>query len=89
MRPTPATPGPPHSDGMEAELRVPGVSLPGYREVRLGLPAARRLTRFWREQRPDAVYLATQGPLGWSAQGVARRLAIPTVAGWHTNFDHY
>jgi glycosyltransferase involved in cell wall biosynthesis len=88
VRPRPAAPAP-RGDGMEAELRVAGVSLPGYRAVRLGLPAARRLARFWREQRPDAVYLATQGPLGWSAQGVARRLAIPTVAGWHTNFDHY
>ncbi|WP_416140716.1 glycosyltransferase family 4 protein [Halomonas sp. HK25] len=89
VRPTPATPAPPRSDGMEAELQVRGVSLPGYREVRLGLPAPRRLTQFWLEQRPDVVYLATQGPLGWSAQGVAGRLAIPCVAGWHTNFDHY
>lgn len=88
VRPRPASPAP-RSEGMEAELRVRGVSLPGYREVRLGLPAARCLTQFWREQRPDVVYLATQGPLGWSAQGVARRLAIPSVAGWHTNFDHY
>lgn len=89
VRPTPAIPAPSRSHGMEAELRVLGVSLPGYREVRLGLPASGRLRRFWQEQRPDVVYLATQGPLGWSAQGVARRLGIPSVAGWHTNFDHY
>ncbi|MGJ7456852.1 glycosyltransferase family 4 protein [Halomonas sp. MA07-2] len=89
VRPKPVIPAPPRSDGMEAEMRVRGVSLPGYREVRLGLPAARRLNQFWREQRPDVIYLATQGPLGWSAQGVARRLGIPCVAGWHTNFDHY
>jgi glycosyltransferase involved in cell wall biosynthesis len=89
IRPRPLTPAPPRSAGMEAELRVRGVSVPGYREVRLGLPASRAILRLWREQRPDVVYLATQGPLGWSAQRVARRLAIPTVAGWHTNFDHY
>ncbi|MBE0488639.1 MAG: hypothetical protein IBX53_06130 [Halomonas sp.] len=35
------------------------------------------------------MYVATQGPLGWSARRAARRLSIPVVAGWHTNFDHY
>ncbi|WP_163558287.1 glycosyltransferase family 1 protein [Halomonas sp. NO4] len=75
--------------GMQAELQVRGLGLPGYREVRIGLPAPRRLLRLWREQRPDVVYLATQGPLGWSARRIARRLGIPVVAGWHTNFDHY
>lgn len=75
--------------GMQTELQVPGVSLPGYREVRFGLPVTRRLQRLWREQRPDVIYLATQGPLGWSARRAARHLSIPVVAGWHTNFDHY
>ncbi|WNK20263.1 glycosyltransferase family 1 protein [Halomonas piscis] len=75
--------------GIRAELLVRGLALPGYREVRLGLPAPRRLKRLWQDQRPDVVYLATQGPLGWSARSVARRLGIPVVAGWHTNFDHY
>lgn len=75
--------------GIRAELLVRGLALPGYREVRLGLPAPRRLQQLWQDQRPDVVYLATQGPLGWSARGVARRLGIPVVAGWHTNFDHY
>ncbi|WP_163577663.1 glycosyltransferase family 4 protein [Halomonas faecis] len=75
--------------GMQAELHVRGVSLPGYREVRIGLPAPRRLQSLWQRQRPDAVYLATQGPLGWSARRIARRHDIPVVAGWHTNFDHY
>lgn len=89
VRPAPAVPSLPRTAGMEAEIRLRGVSLPGYPAVRLGLPAARCLQRFWREQRPDVIYLATQGPLGWSAQSVATRLAIPSVAGWHTNFDHY
>ncbi|MGM0703282.1 MAG: glycosyltransferase family 4 protein [Pseudomonadota bacterium] len=77
------------ASGMQTELQVRGVPLPGYREVRIGLPAPRRLQRLWRKQRPDVVYLATQGPLGWSARRIARRLGIPVVAGWHTNFDHY
>jgi glycosyltransferase involved in cell wall biosynthesis len=35
------------------------------------------------------VYVATEGPLGWSALGAARRLGIPVAAGFHTRFDDY
>ncbi|MCE8003066.1 glycosyltransferase family 4 protein [Billgrantia ethanolica] len=75
--------------GMQAELQVRGMAIPGYRAVRIGLPAGRRMRCLWQAQRPDVVYLATQGPLGWSARRAAKRLGIPLVAGWHTNFDHY
>jgi glycosyltransferase involved in cell wall biosynthesis len=45
--------------------------------------------RLWRQERPDAIYIATEGPLGWSALNAARRLQIPVVSGFHTNFDQY
>jgi glycosyltransferase involved in cell wall biosynthesis len=35
------------------------------------------------------VYVATEGPLGWSAIRAARELGIPTVSGFHTNFHQY
>ncbi|PXX95520.1 glycosyltransferase family 4 protein [Halomonas sp. LBP4] len=89
IRPRPVAADAPRAEGMEAELRVRAVPLPGYREVRFGLPATRAIVRLWHQQRPDVVYLATQGPLGWSAQRAARLLSIPVVGGWHTNFDHY
>lgn len=68
---------------------VPGVPLPRYRGLRFGLPVPRRLHRLWRSQRPDAVYLATEGPLGHSALNAAMALDIPTCSGLHTRFDHY
>jgi glycosyltransferase involved in cell wall biosynthesis len=90
IRPHPAdADAPPRTPGMQAELRVPGMAIPGYRAVRIGMPATRRIQRMWHRQRPDVVYLATQGPLGWSARRAARRMGIPLVAGWHTNFDHF
>ncbi|MFW3615029.1 glycosyltransferase family 4 protein [Billgrantia antri] len=90
IRPHPADANAPRrTPGMQAELRVAGMAIPGFRAVRIGMPAARRIRRMWHKQRPDVVYLATQGPLGWSARRVARRMGIPLVAGWHTNFDHY
>lgn len=72
-----------------AWLPVAGLPLPGYSTLRMGLPARRRLHRFWRAARPDIVYVATQGPLGWGAAREARRLGIPVVSGFHTNFHVY
>src|SRR3546814_4708215 len=43
----------------------------------------------WRRARPDAIYIATEGPLGWSALRAARRLGIATATGFHTRFDRY
>src|SRR5262249_3228446 len=47
------------------------------------------LMRLFTAQRPDAVYVATEGPLGWSAVRSARRLGIPVATGFHTRFDAY
>ncbi|HET8791208.1 MAG TPA: glycosyltransferase family 1 protein, partial [Modicisalibacter sp.] len=63
--------------------------LPRYRDVQLGVPSPRAIGKLWHGSRPDVVYIATEGPLGWSALNVARRLGIPVVSGFHTNFDHY
>jgi len=50
-----------------ALMLVSGLALPGYAAVRAGLPAGAALRRRWRPRPPDAVYVATEGPLGWSA----------------------
>ncbi len=71
------------------EVLVRGAPLPRYPGLRLGLPATRRLETAWRAARPDAVYVATEGPLGWSALRAARRLGIPAATGFHTRFDEY
>ena len=75
--------------GSEHELALPGLPLPGYPGLKFGLPAGRRLVRQWRQQRPDIVHVVTEGPLGWSAVSVARKMGIPVTSGFHTNFDRY
>lgn len=75
--------------GSEHELALPGLPLPGYAGLRFGLPAGGRLHREWKGRRPDLVHVVTEGPLGWSAVNVARRLGIPVTSGFHTNFDRY
>jgi len=64
-------------------------ALPRYPGLRFGLPAGRTLRRCWTDSPPDAIYVATEGPLGWSALRTARRLGIPVAAGFHTRFDEY
>jgi glycosyltransferase involved in cell wall biosynthesis len=70
-------------------LDVRGGALPRYPGLRFGFPAGRTLRRHWLRQRPDAVYVATEGPLGWSAIRTAARLGIPVSSGFHTRFDSY
>ena len=41
------------------------------------------------EQRPDVVYVATEGFLGLSAVRVAKGMGIPVFSGFHTNFHSY
>lgn len=71
------------------EVLVRGAAMPRYPGLRFGLPAPRVLARQWQLQRPDAIYIATEGPLGWSALRTARRLGIPVASGLHTRFDEY
>jgi glycosyltransferase involved in cell wall biosynthesis len=71
------------------ERLVASLPLPRYPGLRFGLPATRRLISQWNRQRPDAIYVATEGPLGWSAMRAARALRIPAATGFHTRFDYY
>ena len=66
-----------------------GWPLPGYPGLQWGMTSIHRLTRRWQQQRPDVVYIATEGPLGLCALRVARRLGIAVVSGFHTNFQQY
>lgn len=75
--------------GAVQQLLVKGLPIPGYAQLQFGLPAYGRILNHWREQRPDSIYLATEGPLGWSALRVAHRLRIPVISGFHTNFQQY
>ncbi len=71
------------------QVRLPGVPIPGYPQLRLGLPAGRRLRQLWSINRPDLVHVATEGPLGASAITTARAFGIPVTSSFHTNFDQY
>lgn len=89
VRPRQSTADAPAATDTLEEALTRGVPIPSYPGLRLGLPAKRQLARLWREQRPDVVHVATEGPLGWSAIAAARMLKLPVSSDFHTNFDHY
>jgi len=71
------------------QVRLPGAPIPGYPQLRVGLPASGRLRKLWSLSRPDVVHVATEGPLGSSAISTARSMGIPVTSSFHTNFDKY
>ncbi len=65
------------------------VPLPFYPEIRLALFARRRVRRVLREEKPDAVHLMTEGPLGWAARSVCRAQGVPFTTWYHTHLQLY
>lgn len=72
-----------------SELLVRGAGMPRYPGLRFGLPSGAALRRAWTSAPPDVAYIATEGPLGWSALRAARALGIPAASGFHTRFDDF
>ncbi|SDL39378.1 glycosyltransferase family 4 protein [Pseudomonas indica] len=70
-------------------LLTRGWPLVGYPGLQWGQSSMHKLLRRWKRRRPDVLYIATEGPLGLSALRAARRLDIPVVSGFHTNFQQY
>ncbi|QQD20649.1 glycosyltransferase [Oceanospirillaceae bacterium ASx5O] len=73
----------------DAIQRLPGLPIPGYASLRFGLPLGRRIRKALQQFRPQAVYVATEGPLGLAALQAARRCQLPVISGFHTNFHQY
>jgi len=76
-------------DQPTSSTSIAAIPLPGYKEVRIGLPGPFKLRKRWSKKRPDVIYVATESPLGISAVNVAAGLGIPVTTGFHTNFHEY
>ncbi len=79
----------PGSEPHYTQVPMPGMNIPGYPLLRLGWPARGKLTRHWRDDRPDLVHVVTEGPLGATGVSAARELGIPVTSSFHTNFHAY
>jgi glycosyltransferase involved in cell wall biosynthesis len=79
--------------GHQAEVLSPlsfrTIACPGYPEIRLSLLPYRRLARMIDAARPDAVHIATEGPLGSAARRYCLRRKLPFTTAYHTRFPQY
>lgn len=66
-----------------------GSKLPFYKEVSFGIFNSKQLRIQWRKDPPDIIQIVTEGPLGYSAMKTAKRLNIPVISDYHTNFQLY
>ena len=65
------------------------IPCPTYPEIRLALVAGRRVARRLEAFAPDAVHIATEGPLGWAARRWCATRGLPFTTSFHTRFPDY
>lgn len=64
-------------------------AMPGYANLELAIPPLRRMLREARQARPDAVHVSTPGPVGFAGRLAAKRLGVPLLGVYHTDFPAY
>ncbi len=64
------------------------VPCPRYSDIRLAVWPA-KVSRLLDEQRPDAIHIATEGPLGITARRYCGRRRLPFTTAFHTKFPEY
>ncbi|MGH6970344.1 MAG: glycosyltransferase family 4 protein, partial [Caulobacteraceae bacterium] len=80
--------------GCEVEVVSPAdgyrtVPLVTYSEIRLALGARDDIEARFVRFAPDAVHLATEGPLGWEARAVCLKHGFPFSTCYHTQWPEY
>ena len=79
--------------GVEVDFLTPKsfrtFALPSYRDLRLALPYRAKIARLIDEARPDAIHIATEGPIGLLVRRYCRRQGLPFTTSFHTRFPEY
>src|SRR5579862_6634618 len=78
-----------HEVCMLTPLDFRTVPCPTYTEIKVALfpdrPLARKIAAF----QPQALHIATEGPLGWSARQYCLRHGLRFTTSYHTQFPQY
>jgi len=79
--------------GAQLEFLAPSefwtLPLPSYPEIRLALPGPGEVERRIERLLPDAIHIATEGPLGHAVRRVCIRRGLPFTTSLHTRFPDY
>ncbi|WOH79838.1 glycosyltransferase family 1 protein [Bradyrhizobium sp. BEA-2-5] len=79
--------------GAEIEFLTPdgfrSVGVPTYPGLRVALPNRREIARRIEEAAPEAIHIATEGPIGWAARAYCRRNRLAFTTSYTTRFPEY
>ncbi len=79
--------------GSEIEFLAPSefctLPMPSYPEISLALPPPGAVARRLDEVRPDAIHIATEGPLGHAMRRLCIKRGLPFTTSFHTRFPDY
>jgi 1,2-diacylglycerol 3-alpha-glucosyltransferase/glucuronosyltransferase len=67
----------------------PSVGVPTYAGLRVALPNRREITRRIEAVSPDAIHIATEGPIGWAVRAYCRRRKLAFTTSYTTRFPEY
>lgn len=68
---------------------LPGVPCPTYRSIRLAVLPGRAVARRLEGFAPEAVHVATEGPVGLAGRAWCLRRGVPFTTAYHTRFPEY
>jgi len=79
--------------GVDIEFLSPDgfwtVPLPTYRDLRVALPSRRQIARRVEAAKPDAIHIATEGPIGHMVRAYCLRRGRPFTTSYTTRFPEY
>jgi glycosyltransferase involved in cell wall biosynthesis len=78
-----------HTVGFIGPDQFRTVGLPGYSEIKIAVNPRRRLEKLIMEFRPEAIHIATEGPLGWAGRAICRKKGHVFTTSYHTSFPEY
>lgn len=67
----------------------PSLPVPTYPGLRMALPGRREIARRIEAAAPDAVHIATEGPIGWAVRAYCRRRNLAFTTSYTTRFPEY
>jgi glycosyltransferase involved in cell wall biosynthesis len=79
--------------GHEVNCIHPGLfrnfPLPTYPDIRMAWRPGARVRRNLEAFRPEAIHIATEGPIGWAGWRYCRKNGLPFTTAYHTRFPEY
>jgi glycosyltransferase involved in cell wall biosynthesis len=67
----------------------PSVGVPTYPGLRVAFPNRREIARRIERAAPDAIHIATEGPVGWAVRAYCRRRKLAFTTSYTTRFPEY